>query len=68
MADSTTTNLLVGGLADLIADIVEADGAHPWDNGFCEQLRHDGITSVGRQRLIEEMRQRALKEKNNGQS
>lgn len=62
-----TTNPLVRPLADLIADIVEADGAHPWDDGFCEQLRRDGYTDAGRRRLIEQMRQRARLENQNGQ-
>ncbi len=56
-----TANPLVGSLANLIADIVEADGAHPWDDGFCDQLRKDGYTTAGRQRLIEQMRKRARK-------
>lgn len=57
-----TTSPLVGPLADLIADIVEADGTHAWDDGFCEQLRRDGYTTEGKRRLVEQMRARAVAE------
>jgi hypothetical protein len=66
MADPQTTDPVVRRLGDLIADIVEADGSHPWDDGFCEQLRRDGYTPAGKRRLIEQMRQRARKENQDG--
>lgn len=49
----------VARLAARIADVVEANGIHPQDDGFCAALDANGVTAAGKRRLIEKMRERA---------
>jgi hypothetical protein len=44
---------------DLLADIIEAGGSHPWDGGLSARLDLEGYTKAWRKRVVEQLREGA---------